>query len=275
MKRFISTIIISISAMTLVSCGDTKTETETEAEKFTDIYGRTFNVAEFTQLDPLEEGETYAVIETTHGDITVKFLPEAAPLAVENFLTHAENGYYDGLKWHRIIDDFVIQGGDPTGTGAGGESIWGEVFENEVSISARHFAGALAMANSGPDTNGSQFYIVENSTIDEQSEMMFTEFKNDPNFVLDTAEDGTQLFVSDYFPEEVIDGYLELGGAPFLDFGYTVFGQVVEGFDVVQKIADTEIITQEVVIDEENNITQPIEMPAEDVFIDKITVYNN
>ena len=80
---------------------------------------------------------------------------------MENFLTHAENGYYDGMIFHRVIQDFMIQGGDPTGTGMGGESIYGAEFEDEFSMNLFNLRGALSMANAGPNTNGSQFFIVQ------------------------------------------------------------------------------------------------------------------
>lgn len=108
-----------------------------------------------------------AVIKTNMGDMTFELNETAAPKAVENFSTHAKNGYYDGLIFHRIIKDFMIQGGDPTGTGCGGESIWGKAFEDEFSLDARNYYGALSMANSGPNTNGSQFFIVQAKDVPE------------------------------------------------------------------------------------------------------------
>lgn len=99
-------------------------------------------------------------IKTTQGNIEVELMPEVAPKATENFLTHAEKGYYNGLIFHRVLKDFMIQGGDPTGTGTGGESIWGRPFEDEVTSSVTFDTpGYLAMANAGPSTNGSQFFI--------------------------------------------------------------------------------------------------------------------
>jgi len=100
------------------------------------------------------------VFETTQGKITLELFPRIAPKAVENFLTHVKDGYYDGIIFHRIIKGFMIQGGDPTGTGRGGKSIWGTPFEDEFSpnITFNH-KGILAMANAGPRTNGSQFFI--------------------------------------------------------------------------------------------------------------------
>lgn len=101
-----------------------------------------------------------AVLETTQGNIEIELRPDIAPKAVENFVTHIKNGYYDGLIFHRVIKNFMIQGGDPTGTGMGGESIWGGPFEDEFSPKAIFDkSGILAMANAGRNTNGSQFFI--------------------------------------------------------------------------------------------------------------------
>lgn len=99
-------------------------------------------------------------LETTQGLITLELYEDIAPLAVENFTTHVKNGYYNGLTFHRIIKNFMIQGGDPTGTGAGGESIWKKPFKDEFKSGVVFDkAGILAMANAGPRTNGSQFFI--------------------------------------------------------------------------------------------------------------------
>ena len=103
--------------------------------------------------------ESYVVLETTQGVIELKLFPEVAPLAVENFITHVKNGYYDGVIFQRIIKDFMIQGADPTGTGRGGESIWKRSFKDEFKDKLFSRAGVLAMANAGPNTNGSQFFI--------------------------------------------------------------------------------------------------------------------
>ncbi|NLX61223.1 MAG: hypothetical protein GXZ06_01660 [Tissierellia bacterium] len=93
-------------------------------------------------------------MNTNYGTIKIRLFPEAAPKAVENFKTHAKNGYYKGVTFHRVIDEFMIQGGDPSGNGTGGESIWGEPFEDEFHKDYHHIRGALSMANSGPNTNG-------------------------------------------------------------------------------------------------------------------------
>lgn len=104
---------------------------------------------------------TTATITTSLGVITVELYPDTAPKAVENFVTHAKNGYYNGLRFHRVIADFMIQGGDPSGNGTGGKSIWGTSFADEFIGDHTMDYGTLAMANSGPNTNGSQFFIVQ------------------------------------------------------------------------------------------------------------------
>lgn len=122
-----------------------------------DIYDDTEHEVGY-QLDMPTEGEQVAIMHTSLGDISLRFFPEAAPKAVENFITHVQDGYYDGLTFHRVIEDFMIQGGDPNGDGTGGESIYdGEAFEDEFSNKLFNIRGSVAMANSGADTNGSQF----------------------------------------------------------------------------------------------------------------------
>lgn len=162
-----------------------------------------------------------ATIKTNKGDMSFELLPDAAPKAVENFVTHAKNGYYDGLIFHRVIKDFMIQGGDPTGTGCGGESIWGSPFQDEFNLEARNYYGALSMANSGPNTNGSQFFIVQ--------------AKDVPDSLLEQMEE----LKEQGYPQEVIDKYKEVGGTPWLDFHHTVFGNIIDGTDVLEDIAST------------------------------------
>lgn len=176
------------------------------------------------QLKMPQEGEEVVVMTTNHGEIKIRLFPEAAPKAVENFKTHVENGYYDGISFHRVINDFMIQGGDPNGTGTGGESIWGTPFEDEFSVNYRNFRGALSMANSGPNTNGSQFFIVQKTETEE-------------DIIRQMKEAGAEKG----FPEEVVNAYEELGGTYWLDGGHTVFGHVYEGMDIVDKIAALEV----------------------------------
>ena len=131
------------------------------------------------------------VLETNQGIIEIKLMPQVAPKACENFLGLAKKGYYDGIIFHRVIKGFMIQGGDPAGTGMGGESIWGKPFEDEVRADVGFDRqGLLAMANAGPNTNGSQFFIT-------------------------TAE------------------------TPWLNMRHTIFGEVISGYEVVQKIENT------------------------------------
>lgn len=105
------------------------------------------------------ENNPYVILETTQGIIELELYPDVAPLAVENFTTHVINGYYNGIAFHRIIPNFMIQGGDPTESGRGGESIWGKSFKDEYKGKVFDKIGVLAMANAGPHTNGSQFFI--------------------------------------------------------------------------------------------------------------------
>jgi len=139
-----------------------------------------------------EQKQMITTISTTMGDIKLELYPKDAPKTVENWQKLAEKGYYNGVIFHRVIKDFMIQGGDPTGTGRGGASIFGAKFEDEIN-SHKIEAGTLAMANAGPDTNGSQFFIVTEK------------------------------------PQ------------PHLDGKHTVFGKVIEGMDVVRKIAAVEV----------------------------------
>jgi len=195
------------------------------------------------QLEPLVPGEELVVLHTSMGDIKLRMFPEGAPKAVENFLTHARAGYYDGVIFHRVIEDFMIQGGDPTGTGMGGESIWGGGFAYEFALNLRHFRGALAMAHSSlPDSNGSQFYIVQNHNLYSEYKTDFEEMLEYQDTIISVTEDGIPIFGKQMFPESAIREYVDNGGTPHLDLlfnedGHTVFGHVVEGMDVVDAIA--------------------------------------
>lgn len=136
--------------------------------------------------------ETFVTLKTNRGDIKIKLFPDVAPKSCENFVKLAQKGYYDGIIFHRVIKDFMIQGGDPTGSGCGGQSVWGKPFEDECSVSLSFDKkGLLAMANAGPGTNGSQFFITTAMT-------------------------------------------------PWLHMHHTIFGEVVEGYDIVEKIENCE-----------------------------------
>lgn len=190
--------------------------------------------------DPIK-GEEIAVLKTNHGVIKLRLFEEAAPKAVENFKTHIKNGYYDGVTFHRIIDEFMIQGGDPTGTGMGGESIWNKDFEDEFDLHFRNIRGALSMANAGPNTNGSQFFIVQKGPVEA-----------------DIIKQMRSMGAENGYPDEIVDVYENLGGTYWLDGKHTVFGQVFEGMDVVDEIA-----------------SQPknaMDKPLKDVVIEKATI---
>ena len=172
-------------------------------------------MSQFPQLNELNTSNPLVTVHTNHGDFKLELFPEIAPKTVENFVAHAKNGYYNGVIFHRVIEDFMIQGGDPTGTGMGGESIYGRTFEDEFSREAFNLYGALSMANAGPNTNGSQFFIVTAKQVPAQ--------------MLKQLKDGG-------WPEEIVEEYAKIGGTPWLDHRHTVFGRVVEGMDVVLDI---------------------------------------
>lgn len=172
-------------------------------------------MSQFPQLDKVNEQNPLVTVHTNLGDFKLELFPEIAPKTVKNFVTHAKNGYYNGVIFHRVIEDFMIQGGDPTGTGMGGESIFGRTFEDEFSREAFNLYGTLSMANAGPNTNGSQFFIVTAKQVPAQ--------------MLKQLKDGG-------WPEEIVEEYAKVGGTPWLDHRHTVFGRVVEGMDVVLKI---------------------------------------
>lgn len=195
-------------------------------------------MSQFPQLVEKTEGTQVATIKTNKGDITVQLFPEHAPKTVENFVGLAQKGYYDGIVFHRVIPNFMIQGGDPTGSGMGGESLWGEPFEDEFSPELFNLKGALSMANAGPGTNGSQFFIV---TMSEVPEQMIGQ--------LEAAG----------FPAEIIEAYKENGGTPWLDQKHTVFGHVTKGFETAEEI--------------QNADSNEMDKPLEDVVIETIQIH--
>ena len=188
-----------------------------------------------------EVGEKIAVIKVKdYGEIKIKLFPEYAAKGVENFTALAEMDYYDELIFHRVIEGFVIQGGDPKGNGQGGNSVWGTDFDIEASPNLYHFSGAVAYAHAQNGGNGSQFYIVCTQP---------GETFNGGKMTL------TEDMLGDYsLSDEAKKAYLENGGVPFLDGGYTVFGQVFEGMDIVYEIAavrvdESDLPTKQVVIE--------------------------
>ncbi|MBS4208557.1 peptidylprolyl isomerase [Bacillus sp. FJAT-50079] len=246
MKQKYMAIFVLIVVFLLASCGTAKQKDENDIQA-SQAESENTNQSEgdgemaeknYPQLTTeVAENEMLVQMNTNMGAIKIKLFPEQAPKTVENFVTHAKNDYYNGIIFHRVIQDFMIQGGDPTGTGRGGESIYGDSFEDEFSMELFNLRGALSMANAGPNTNGSQFFIVQNSHIDPRTKGQ-----------LEGAG----------FPKEIIDAYMENGGTPHLDHRHTVFGQVIEGMDVVDKIANVK--------------TGAMDKPVEDVVIESIDV---
>ena len=183
-------------------------------------------------------GDTIAVFETNKGTFKAVLYPGLAPLAVENFVTNANNGYYDGMIFHRVVEDFIIQSGDPEGTGYGGQSIWGSPFADEFTDKLHNYTGALSMANSGEHTNRSQFFVVA------------TPANVDDRFIAAMQAAGWR--------EEVIETYKKAGGYPSLDYKHTVFGQVYEGLGVVLKISHVKVAGED--------------KPTTDIVIKKVTI---
>ncbi len=232
MRKSVKMIAGSIALSTillLAACGSDEGESDAALSDY----------PQFTE--EVAEDEQEVVMKTSKGEIRLKLFPEYTPKTVENFVTHAEEGYYEGVTFHRVLQDFMIQGGDPTGTGAGGESIYGEAFEDEFDPNLVHIRGALSMANSGPNTNSSQFFIVQNDEIDDH--------------MIESLE---QAIEGGNIEEKVFEEYRERGGTPHLDTGHTVFGQVIDGMEVVDEIAA-------VPVDGEGR-------PDEDVVIEEVEV---
>lgn len=176
------------------------------------------------QLSAPAEGALIATVSTTKGDFSLVLFPDEAPMAVENFVGLAQQGYYNGLPFHRVIEGFLIQTGDGEGTGSGGDTIWsGNAYPNEISDGLHHYAGAVAMAHAQGDPvgNRSQFYIVQSAPDSVDSALAKT-----------LEEAGVR--------EQVVAAYRAVGGAPYLDNLNTVFGQVYAGMEVVDAIAAVE-----------------------------------
>ncbi|MBO4108215.1 bifunctional Cof-type HAD-IIB family hydrolase/peptidylprolyl isomerase [Streptococcus suis] len=228
-----------------IAMGDSHPELQKKADYITKKVEEDGIFDALEKLGMVEKEKTYpqlnlataegpvATIHTNHGDLRIQLFPEQAPKTVANFVALAKDGYYDGVIFHRIIQDFMIQGGDPTGTGMGGESIYGESFEDEFSMEVYNLRGALSMANAGPNTNGSQFFIVQ----------------------ADKAPYAKKELERGGWPAEIAAAYAEQGGTPHLDQRHTVFGHLVdqESFEVLDAIANVE--------------TGSMDKPVEDVVI--------
>ncbi len=207
------------------------------------------------QLAPPADGEEIAVFETTAGTFKVRLFPENAPFTVTNFTNLIRSGYYDGVTFHRVIEDFMVQTGDPTATGSGGSTFTGGVLPDEYDNGLYHFRYALSMANTGePNSGTSQFFVVQSDDVfagmDETGKVN--------TFTID------QLITQMGYDEGVANLYNMIGGTPTLDAearkgsgvpAHTVFGQVFEGVEVIDAIAAVE--------------TDENDKPLEDVVINK------
>ena len=211
MKKLLAVILIMFSFSILTSCGggnDIEQAYQGSPEQFTD---KNTIMEDFDQTAEPEKGDKIVVMKTTKGTIKIRLFPDFAPKTVENFVGLTEKGYYDGIIFHRVIPDFMIQSGDPEGTGRGGESLWGGKFDDEFNVNLKNIRGALSMANAGPNTNGSQFFIVQKE-----------------------------------------------GGTQWLDNHHSVFGQIYEGMDVVDEIANAE--------------RDAVDRPLDTITMEKVTI---
>lgn len=233
------------------------------------------------QLDAPAKGDTIAILHTNMGDITWRFFPDQAPKTVTNFINLAKDGKYDNTIFHRVIDNFMIQGGDyENANGTGGTSSYGSSFEDEFCDKLLNLRGSVSMANSGADTNGSQFfinqadadaykssggwdnYVNQWSQISVQLKNYSTNAGMFQNFV---NQYGTYCYDTTVVPKEIQNLYAEHGGNPYLDGaynavdrGHTVFAQVIDGMDVVDEIAVVE--------------TDSMNNPIEDVIIESVEI---
>lgn len=201
MKKLICLILAFVLVIGLVGCGGA------EARK---------KPVGLVQFNPPAEGDTIAVFETSKGTFKAVLFPAYAPNNVENFINLAKSGYYNGLPFHRVIGELLIQSGDATGTGNGGKSSTGAAVSNEFSSEIFNFTGAIGMAG-GADGNMSQFYVVTTSG--------------------GISADIEQKMKAAGSNDNLLAAYKLWGGAPHLDYRYTVIGQIYEGLDVALEIS--------------------------------------
>lgn len=247
----ITTVSLAIlGTLILSACSNSKGGSSSVENSTTDSANKVVGF----QLEKPNSGEQIAIMTTSKGIIKLRFFPDEAPKTVENFKGLADKGYYDNLTFHRVIEDFMIQGGDPKGNGTGGESLWGKPFEDEFSDKVFNITGAIAMANSGPNTNGSQFFINQNPPEKFIGWDNFKQYYNGKvNFDLIT-NDVKQLYTANG-GNPGLDGYCSTQSK-----GHTVFGQVFEGMDIVHSIAAVK--------------TDSSDKPIEDVVIQSVKIVN-
>ncbi|MDE6579156.1 MAG: peptidylprolyl isomerase [Ruminiclostridium sp.] len=275
--------VVSIAASAGCAQSSSVSDTSpTEVKTSSSFKGNTEDVT-------LEKGDTYAIIKIKDfGEIKCKLFAEAAPKGVSNFIELAESGYYTNKKIHRVIKDFMLQGGSANGDGLSTDD--DPKFGVEYNKSMRHYYGALCYANGG-GVNGTQFYIINNkgcgeftnaSDYESAIKQCESNVKKCEELVKTTTgdEQAYYQYYLDYYKnqkaiyemsmkaindrtEEMTERYKDKGGYPFLDGGYTVFGQVVEGFDVIDNISAVEV---------KANSNGEKSVPVEDIFIESVTI---
>ncbi|ARP51286.1 hypothetical protein B6259_05830 [Ruminococcaceae bacterium CPB6] len=203
------------------------------------------------QLEKPTAGEKVAVLQTSMGTIRLRLFPQAAPKTVQNFEGLIQKGYYNGLTFHRVIKDFMVQTGDPKGDGTGGKSVWGGTFEDEFNANLVNLRGSVAMANGGYNTNGSQFFINQAGPVNEstwqQAASVYQQLQSyDKSQWPQIAQTQYTILNTNKLTSAYKALYQKQGGNPNLDGaynaftpprGHSVFAQVYDGMDVVDKIA--------------------------------------
>lgn len=233
------------------------------------------------QLEAPKDGDTIAIMHTSKGDIKLRLFADQAPKTVTNFINLANEGKYNNTIFHRVINDFMIQGGDyENANGTGGTSSYGENFEDEFCDKLFNIRGAVSMANSGPDTNGSQFFINQTTPEAFQKNGGFAAYENQWTnvkaqlenyrdselFSAFVQQNGTFCYNTDVISDEIKKLYNDNGGNPYLDGaynavdrGHTVFAQVIDGMDVVDAIAAV-------------NVDSSTNKPTEDITITSVEI---
>lgn len=297
MKKFIrNTLAYTLSGVLfLSSCSDSTVEGNFA---YPDDYVRVSAPAELTTIESLtgntgsvtlESGDIYAVIKIKkYGDITVKLLEDDAPYAVQNFIDLSSSGYFNDKSIHRVIDDFMLQGGSLNGDGTGGTAADGGEFKCEINGNMRHFYGALCYANAA-GSNSCQFYIVNNKTPQVVNESFYEEYIATYSNLVGQCEEMAKMYgegsegyvyysamaetytdmikgaelMKDTLNDDIVAKYAEVGGVPFLDGGYTVFGQTIDGFDVIDEITAVEKTT---------GSDGAESKPVKEIIIDSVTI---
>ncbi len=264
-KKVISVIAVAALILSLTGCAGTTAASSAPASSAAAVSSAASSAAASTasavndgrirpsdgqklgyQLEKPANGEEIAVLTTSMGVIKLRLFPKAAPKTVENFKGLIKKGYYNGLTFHRIVNDFMLQTGDPKGDGTGGESIWGKAFNDEYNANLVNIRGSVSMANSGKNTNGSQFFINQRGNSEAINWNYYQQ-------AYDAYKQYGDTFVQQYgdgWPDmtKITGDYKKLydaqGGNPNLDGayniaqkGHSVFAQVIEGLDIVDKIA--------------------------------------